>query len=155
MDKKQFSIEPDRPIHHELPVCSIAGDELVKIPVGEYEAMYETYRLRDYLGGGKLNMKFRLIEGDHFGKELVRHFNVMLDTDWKTSSGFGVQARSDYLREMRRLLPEGDLWANPENLLGKSVVVKVKLVTHDRRKRPLDERSQYSVIGELVRLKKK
>ncbi len=154
MDRKRFSIDPARPIHHELPVCEIVGDELVRIPSGEYLAMYDGYKLRDYMGGGKLDMTFRFIEGDHFGKQLVRHFNVGLDKDWKITGGFNVQARSDYLREMRRLLPEGDLWANPENLRGMSIIVKVGTVTNDRRRDDLDETSQYSVIRQLVKLKK-
>ncbi len=103
MNRKRFSIDPHRPIHHELPVCEIVGDELVRIPDGEYPAMYEKHRLRDYIGHGKLEMTCRIINGDHFGKELVRHFNVGLDKDWKITGGFNVQARSDYLREMRRL----------------------------------------------------
>ncbi len=153
MNNKKFSVQPDRPIYQELPVCEIIGDELIKIPSTDYEAMYESYTLRDYMGSGKVDMKFRLIEGDHFGKELLRHFNVVLHKDWKTGGGFNVQARSDYLREMKHLLPEGDLWANPENLLGKSIIVKVELVKHDRRRTQLDDSSQYSVIRQLVRLK--
>ena len=154
MDRNKFPIDPGRPIHHELPLCEVIGQELVNILDGEYLAMFEGHKLRDYMGSGKLDMTFQLIEGDHFGRELVRHFNVELDSDWKTAGGFKVGPRSDYLREMRRLLPEGEMWANPENLQGKTVIVKVDLVKHDRRKVPLDEASQYSVIRQLLKLKK-
>jgi len=136
-------------------------DELPLIPPGEYElalVQWETLTLPQFRQSPKLKLIFRVLDmGPHFGVHLERWYNVARHIGKRgRSGGFKVGARSDAYREFCSLItaPMRPDRVPLGNLKREIVIGRVRTVTKDRKQRDIPEAAQYSVIDELLRVKR-
>ena len=135
---------------------SVDIGDLVRVPPGEYQLAFESYRTALVYGRiPKVGLKFKIIDqGEHFGKELYRWYNVKGITGKpRKSGGFKVGRNGDFLIEYLTLFPTQLKRLDRISFSGfrKNVIRgRVETVKRNSRQKPLPEILQYSIIRELT-----
>lgn len=148
----------------DVEAVTVIGGVPAFVPEGTYQLAFKGYRTLPGFAGnkysvkghkpGKLELQFRIIEGEYHDVVVSRFFNVMIPL----SAGFGrngtyaLMPRSDFLRTYCRLF--GRVTRRDRVSLRKfrnvAIAGTVRHVKTDRNQKPLPEANQYAVIGELL-----
>jgi hypothetical protein len=127
-----------------------ADDAEVPIPAGDYSIAYLGHQLTFMFHTGKVFIRFRIVAGEHAGRELYRAFNVKM----KSRHRFSVAQSSALYREFCTLSGRRERRDRIDLSRLRNTVIRarVRVVTHDQKQRPLPPFLHYSVVGELLSL---
>ena len=137
----------------------VPDDELVLVPEGNYELAYQKHDTWLYMGRyPKVKITFRIFSfGEHHNKPLIAYYNpkkIMgkpkpkgkFSAGWRSrlmmdfATCFGAPARKDQI---------------PMSKFEESIVIgKVRTVTHNKDQRKYPDGLEYSVVSELLGVKK-
>ncbi|RDH82691.1 MAG: hypothetical protein DIZ80_10450 [endosymbiont of Galathealinum brachiosum] len=130
------------------------------IKPGVYELAFVEYQTALMFGrASKLIMKFRIVSlGEHFGVELFRYYNIQNFCGKPGRSGkFKAGWKSDFAREYASLFEELPNRTDRFSMsLYKEKIIRGRVTTvkQGSRQRKLHNVCQYSVINELMEVKK-
>ena len=145
-----------------VPINSgqVWGEQLPLIPEKVYDFGYLGYSTALMLGRNpKLVIKFQVMEyGDYFGVQLSKYYGVKkLIGKVGKNGGFAVGRQSNLIREFITLFPDQSVKRLDRIPLSrfKSFIVKarVKTVTKGYNQRTIPKPLQYSVVGDLLKIK--
>lgn len=121
------------------------------IPEGLYHVAFVSEERGSAFGRGVLFVRFRIIDGPHTGRELIRFYNVPRGGYLARSSGL----YRDFLAVLGRRPPSDGFppsWAFGECVLAARVVTVADRPGPGGKRVPMDESERYSKIDALVSL---
>jgi hypothetical protein len=138
----------------------IWGEELPLIPEKIYDLGYLDYSTSLMMGKNpKLVIRFQIVEqGDSFGVVLSKYYGVSkLKGKPKKYGIFQVGRKSNFLRDFLTLFPDQSVKRLDRIPMTRfqGVIIKgqVKTVSKGYNQRKIPEPLQYSVIGDLLKIK--
>lgn len=132
--------EPERPDAFAAP-----------IPPGVYTVVFVSEERGSAYGRGVLFVRFRIIDGPHSGRELIRFYNVPRRRYLARSSGL----YRDFLAVLGRRPPSGGFapsWAFAECVLSAHVATVCDRPGPGGKRTPMAESEHYSKVDSLVSL---
>ena len=145
-----------------IPIHSgqIWGEESPLIPERKYDLVLVDYSTALMLGKcPKLVLRFRVMEfGDYFGVVLSKYYGIkkLVGKPGKYG-GFQVGRKSKFLREYLTLFPGQPVKRTDRISMSRfqGVIIRgeVKTVTRGFDQRKIPKPLQYSVVGELLKIK--
>ena len=139
----------------------IWGGELPLVPDGKYDLGFLDYfTALKYGRSPKLVVRFKIIEmGDYFDVELSKYYNVNRLIGKPGRHGdFQVGRMSKFLREYVTLFPDQPIERIDRIPMSRfqNVIVRgsVRTVFHGSDQRKIPKPLQYSVVGDLIKVKR-
>ena len=145
-----------------IPIHSgqIWGEELPLIPAKKYEFGLIDYATKLMLGKNpKLVLRFKVLDyGDQFGVILSKYYGVKkLAGKPGKYGGFIVGRKSNFLRDFLTLFPDQSVSRLDRipmsRFQGVIITGQVRTVTKGSNQRRIPEPIQYSIIGDLLKIK--
>ena len=132
------------------------NDDLILIPEGEYELMYQCHETSYYMGGvAKVAVWFEIVDhSEYFGTSLARHYNAKGLIDKPSVGGtFKVGMGSDCANEFawvtnQRINPARVTLKEFENVVVLGEVMTVKKTSKKKARHPV---MQYSKVSALLK----
>ncbi len=129
------------------------GDD-IKIPDGEYEAVYVSHHVSKGTFGSKVKITFRIVSyGEYFEKLIHGWYNIQSGGTNQRKGGKVTLTRGQKLTtELLKILqikkrPDR---LSPSMLKGHLLKIKVRTVLTDNRQKKLSELQQYSVVDSMI-----
>lgn len=125
------------------------GEDLPLLPEGRYSLGYVRHQhLKMFKGRKKLVVTFRVVdEGEFFGVEVKRHYNVK-----EQGRSYRATRSMDIAREFNDVFGKGALKGGLQvsRLADLIVTGEVRTVTTSANNRVLSANNEYSVVGRLL-----
>jgi len=126
---------------------TVAQEDDVCIEVGSYKVVYAGHKSYSWRNGMKLRVLFRIIEGEHEGVVLARHYNID-----RAKPSISAKKRSDLVREIQQVT-ERKIARTSRISIGvlaqHIIAVDVRTVNKAANGDQLHKINQYSVIGSV------
>ncbi len=135
----------------------VEGEAFTVVPDGTYDLKFIEWETRSYWNAPKVEFRFRIVTpGDYFDLPLSRFYNIRRSKGkFGRNGGFVAPKSGDLVRELSKVFPIYRPDRIPMSHLENHIIVgKTRTVRKDFRQKKLAAPVRYSILSELLKVRK-